>query len=505
MSQRSQQRTPDPGQYMVAIDLGSNSFHMVLARLEGGEVRAVQKLGEKVMLAAGLDDQNRLTPETIERGLTCLRRFAQAAENVDRHWMRCIGTNTLRRARNADVFLARAREILDAPVEVVAGREEARLIYLGVSHSLPEGGGRRLVFDIGGGSTEFIIGERFEAQLTESLHMGCVDYREKYFPKNSLSVRQFEKAVTQARRELLSIEASYRQSGWDSAVGSSGTVRSVEAVAQACGYCSSGVTREAMYKIRERLLKFKSADQIDLPELKEDRRSVFASGLAILIAISEQLGVERFITSEGAMREGILYDMLGRHAPEDVRERSVKALLARYGADIAQSVRVTTTAMDAMSQVEKDWKIATDEWRDMLNWAAQAHEIGLSISHSGYHKHGGYLLMHSDLAGFSKQEQKVLSLLVSGHRRKLRDIPFEELHESMRTPAIRLTLLLRFAVILHHGRRDDLLPSFAMKTSGRKLDVSFPKGWLEDHPLTAAELAEEQPVWSRLGIDLSVR
>jgi exopolyphosphatase/guanosine-5'-triphosphate,3'-diphosphate pyrophosphatase len=504
MSQRSQQRTPDPGQYMVAIDLGSNSFHMVLARLEGGEVRAVQKLGEKVMLAAGLDDRNMLTPDTLERGLACLRRFAQAAENVDRHWMRCIGTNTLRRARNADVFLTRAREILDAPVEVVAGREEARLIYLGVSHSLPEGGGRRLVFDIGGGSTEFIIGERFEAQLTESLHMGCVEYREKYFPKNSLSAKQFEKAVTQARRELLAIEASYRKSGWDSVVGSSGTVRSVEAVAQACGYCSSGVTLDAMYKVRERLLKFKSADQIDLPGLKEDRRSVFASGLAILIAVAEQLGIERMITSEGAMREGILYDMLGRHAPEDVRERSVRALLGRYAADAAQSVRVTTTAMEALSQVEKEWKLAEDDWRDMLNWAAQTHEIGLSISHSGYHKHGEYLLMHSDLPGFSKQEQKVLSLLVGGHRRKLRDVQFEELHESMRTPAIRLTLLLRFAVILHHGRRDDLLPAFSMKASGRKLEVLFPKGWLQDHPLTASELAEEQPVWSRLGIDISV-
>lgn len=491
-----------PGQVMAAIDMGSNSFHMVLARLEGGEVRPVQKLAEKVMLAAGLDAKNQLSDEAMERGIACLRRFAQMADNVDPHWIRCIGTNTLRRARNAEKFLTHVREILNCPVEVVAGREEARLIYLGVSHSLPDTPGRRLVFDIGGGSTEFIVGERFDALMTESLHIGCVDYRERFFPKGGIGAKLFDKAVTSARREITSIDAACKKLGWESVVGSSGTVRAVEAAAQASGYCTSGVTLEAMYKLRERVVKAKSFAELDIPGLKEDRRSVFPSGLAIMIAICEQLSIERMGSSEGAMREGVLYDMLGRLAPEDVRERSIQSLIMRYSVDIEQAKRVQSVAIGMFDQVSRVWQLQDEEWRDLLGWAALTHEVGLAISHSGFHKHGAYVLTHSDMAGFTRQEQLILATLVVSHRRKLRETQFETMASEVRLGAIRVTLLLRLAVVLNHSRRELVMPPLVLEADAKKLTVRFPKGWLEERPLTEAGLQEEVEVWQKLGVGL---
>lgn len=493
-----------PGQVMAAIDMGSNSFHMVLARLEGGEVRPVQKLAEKVMLAAGLDARNQLSDEAIERGLACLRRFAQMAESVDPRWVRCVGTNTLRRARNGEKFLEQARQILGCPVEVVAGREEARLIYLGVSHSLPDMPGRRLIFDIGGGSTEFIVGERFEALITESLHIGCVDYREQFFAKGGSAAKQFERAITAARREIASIEAAYKKLGWESVIGSSGTVRAVETAAAACGYCTSGVTLDAMYQLRERVIKSKSLAEIDIPGLKEDRRSVFPSGLSILIAISEQLGIERFGSSEGAMREGLLYDMLGRLAPEDVRERSVQSLLTRYSVDVEQAKRVQSVALGMFDQVSRIWQLQDEEWRDLLGWAALTHEVGLAISHSSFHKHGAYVLTHSDLPGFSRQEQLVLAILVQSHRRKLREAQFESLPPLMRLSALRVSLLLRLAAVLNHSRKEFVPPLF-LEAEVRTLTVKFPPGWLADHPLTEAGLLEEVELWPKLGLVLEVK
>lgn len=494
-----------PGQVMAAIDMGSNSFHMVLARLEAGEVRPVQKLAEKVMLAAGLDNKNQLSDEAMERGLACVRRFAQVADNIDPHWIRCVGTNTLRRARNGEIFLARVREVLNCPVEVVAGREEARLIYLGVAHSLPDTPGRRLVFDIGGGSTEFIVGERFDALLTESLHIGCVEYRERFFGKDNIGSKQFEKAVTAARCEIASIEAAYKKLGWESVVGSSGTVRSVEGAARSCGYCTSGVTLEAMYKLRERVIKAKSFAEMEMPGLKEDRRSIFPSGLAILIAICEQLSIDRFGSSEGAMREGVLYDMLGRLAPEDVRERSVQSLLLRYSIDVVQARRVQSVAIEMFDQVSRVWQLQEEEWRDLLGWAALTHEVGLTISHSGFHKHGAYVLTHSDLSGFTKQEQQVLATLVLSHRRKLRESQFDVLPQVMRLSCLRVTLLLRLAVVLNHSRREEVMPPLVLDADARRLTVVFPSGWMQERPLTETGLQEEQEVWSKLGVELVVR
>ncbi len=490
--------------YLGAIDMGSNSFHLVVAKLESGEVRPVQKFAEKVMLGSGLNEQNELSDEAIERGLACLRRFSQRTASINKRWLRCVGTNTLRRARNGHQFIRQAEEILGVPVEVVSGREEARLVYLGVSHTLAVNEGRRLVFDIGGGSTEFIIGQDFEPILTESLHMGCVSYRDRFFGDGQITERGFRQAVLSARAEIMAIEAAYRDLGWESVVGSSGTVKAIAAACAAHEFCVEGINRQALDLLIGEVLQYRCLDDLDIRGVKPDRRSVFPSGLAILTAIFDQLGVDDVQFSDGALREGVLYDLLGRSEPENVAERSIKALMSRYGVDRDQAERVQQSALQAFDQVEKAWGLENSKNREVLRWAAMVHEVGLAISHSGFHKHGAYLLTHSDMAGFTRQEQARLACLVGAHRRKIRQEQFAELPADLQEKTLRLALLLRLAVILHRSRREQHLPSFLLEASDNQLTVRFPVDWLEQHPLTAGELAQEAEAWKKLGYQLEL-
>lgn len=486
---------------MAAIDMGSNSFHMVIARTESGEIRLVQKLAEKVMLATGLQDDNRLDQSAMDRGLDCLRRFAQCLEGIDPKLVRCVGTNTLRKASNGNEFLREARKILNCPVEVVNGREEARLIYLGVSHSLAHDEGNRLVFDIGGGSTEFIVGKGFEPLLTESLHMGCVSYRERFFAEGKITEQGFRKAVIRARLELTSIERSYRELGWNLAVGASGTVKAIKNALIEHGWYQDGIDLEGLYKLRDKVLSFAHVDDIDVTGIKVDRRSVLPSGLAILIGIFEQLGVERARFSDGAMREGILYDMLGRHAPEDVRERTVLAMMKRYSVDEAQAERVRKTAMDLFHRVEKDWDLGEfcEHW---LNWSALCHEIGLVVSHSGFHRHGAYLLTYSDLPGFTRQDQKIMATLVGCQRRKMRPAQLDEVLPHLQEKARRLVMLMRLAVVFNRSRRDDALPAFSIAVAGDKIILTFEADWISQQPLLLADLQQEQEIWKKIDCTL---
>lgn len=488
---------------MAAIDMGSNSFHMVIARTESGEVRPIQKIADKVMLATGLQADNSLDEAAIERGLTCLRRFAQCLEGINPRMVRCVGTNTLRKANNGNVFLREARKILNCPVEVVNGREEARLIYLGVSHSLAQDDGHRLVFDIGGGSTEFIIGKGFDPLMTESLHMGCVSYRERFFGDGNITELGFRKAVIRARLELTSIERSYRDLGWGAAVGASGTVKAIKNALIEHGWYQDGIDLDGLYKLRDKVLSFATLEDINIPGIKTDRRSVLPSGLAILIAIFEQLGVTTARFSDGAMREGILYDMLGRHAPEDVRERTVRAIMKRYSVDESHAERVQKTAMELFHRVEGEGAWDLGEFcQDWLNWAALCHEIGLVVSHSGFHRHGAYLLTYSDLPGFTRQDQKIMATLVGSQRRKLRANQLEEILPHLQEKVRRLVMLLRLAVVFNRSRRDAALPQFDIAVRGDKVMLTFEADWINQQPLLLADLQQEQDAWKKLGCTL---
>ncbi|MCC4309761.1 MAG: exopolyphosphatase [Alcanivorax sp.] len=491
-------------EHLAAIDLGSNSFHMVVARQAQGEVRVLESLSEKVQLGAGLDRDNRLDEAAQERALDCLARFGQRITGIPRGNVRVVGTNTLRMARNARQFIARAEAVLGHDIEVVAGREEARLIYLGVAHSLADDAGARLVVDIGGGSTELIIGERFEAVETESLHMGCVSYGQRFFPEGRITEAAFRKAVTAARQEVLSIDANYRRLGWAQAVGASGTVKAIAQVCEENGWSGEGVSLEGLDKARRKAIKAGSVDALDLKGLRDDRKPIFASGLAILLGIFEQLGLERMQFSNGALREGLLYDLLGRFSHEDVRERSIQALMNRHHVERAQAERVWATARGLYEQAAPVWRLEDDAALDTLRWGALLHEVGLAVSHSQFHKHGAYLVSNSDLPGFSRQEQQGVALLVRGHRRKLPLSALNECPEDEQTRWLRLCLILRLACRLHHARNDGPVPALGLAVDGQALTLSFPEGWLVEHPLTLADLEQEQEYFQAANYTLTV-
>lgn len=489
---------------LAAIDLGSNSFHIIIARVLAGELSTLDVLSEKVQLAAGLDDQGYLTEAAMQRGLDCLGRFAQRIADLPRQSIRVVGTNTLRRARNSADFIARAEALLGIPVEVIAGREEARLIYLGVSHTLADDKGRRLVIDIGGGSTELIIGARFEPRLCESLEMGCVSYTERFFSGGEASTSAMNKARTAALQELLSIRRHYRRLGWNSCAGASGTVKAVRQACIALGLSQEQVTAPALAQLSKYLIRAGHVDNLQIDGIKPERCAILPAGVAILEAIFESLGVKSVRFSEGALREGLLYDMAGRLRHEDVRERTINALTKRYHVDHRQAARVEATALAALDQVRECWQLQDPAARDLLRWAARTHEIGLTVAHSKFHKHGAYLLQHSDLPGFTRPEQQQLAFLVRGHRRKFPKEEYRSLPPALKPTCRYLCLLLRLAVLLHRSRSSARLPPFRICAEKQKIELSFPAGWLEQHPLTLADLEQEagylRQIDFRLGI-----
>ena len=497
---------PDEQGLLAAVDLGSNSFHLAVARLDHGQLRLVTTLSEKVQLAAGLDDKDRLTEEAQERALACLARFAQHLQGVAPRHLRVVGTNALRVARNARAFAARAEKILKHPLEIIAGREEARLIYVGVSHTLAALG-RRLVVDIGGGSTEFIIGEGHEALATESLHMGCVTYSLRYFADGALSARGLDRAVTAARQEILGIKAQYQDLGWTAAIGSSGTIKAVQQVQQQMGVAGPDgrITRKGLEEIRREVLKCGHVQEISLPGLKDDRKAVLPAGLAILTGIFEELDLDSMEYSDGALREGVLHDMLGRFRQEDIRDHSIRAMQARYGIDSAQATRVAASAAGLFGQVAATL-VLNEEEGQLLGWAAEVHEIGTAISHTSFHKHGAYLLRHSDMPGFSRRVQEQLALLVGCHRRKLKADQYNEIMEAGGLTLLRLCALLRLAVLLHHSRSRAAAPAVRLRAAddGMKFELLFPRGWLAAHPLSSEDFAGEADVFTGLGLKLSV-
>ena len=489
---------------IAAIDLGSNSFHMVLAKTDHGEIRILERLGDKVQLAAGINEERLLSEEAMQRGLDCLRRFAQLTASLPEGAVRVVGTNALREARNRSEFIHRAEEILGHPVEVISGREEARLIYLGVSHSIADTPGKRLVTDIGGGSTEFIIGQRFEPLLRESLQMGCVSFTQRFFKDGKITPARYAQAYTAARLEIMGIEHALRRLGWEDAVGASGTIKAIGLAIQAAGLGSGEVNAEGMAWLKRKMFKAGEAEKLDLEGIKPDRRAIFPAGMAILEAIFDACDIQRMSHSEGAVREGVLYDLLGRHQHEDVRERTLSSLMERYHVDLEQAARVESKALSALDKVAKDWELEDDWHRELLSWAAKVHEVGLDIAHYQYHKHGAYLVEHSDLSGFSRQDQQMLALLVRGHRR---NIPRDKLAEfgAEGIKLTRLCVLLRFAILFHHIRGTQEMPSVELKAAEQSLEIQFPDGWLENNPLTQADFIQEAEWLKRIGIELSVR
>jgi exopolyphosphatase/guanosine-5'-triphosphate,3'-diphosphate pyrophosphatase len=491
------------GDSLAAVDMGSNSFHLVVARYEHGDLRIIDRLRETVRMAMGLREDGSIEPERQRRALTCLAKFGQRLRELPSARVRAVATNAVRRLRAPRAFLLTAETALGHPIEVVSGREEARLIYVGVAHGIPNSAQRRLVVDIGGGSTEFIIGRGMQAQQTESLQMGCIASTMRFFEDGKITRKRWERARSEIELELQQFAANYRQIGWQETVGSSGSVRALGAVSAALGHAEGYITRESLDTIRELLIDAGDIERIRLPSLSEERQPIIAGGAVILDSVFRGLGIERMLVCETAMREGLLYDLLGRVEHSDPREQSIAALAKRYGVDVAHARRVEDTAMGLFEQVDIAWELG-DAHRDWLSWCCRVHEIGLAIAHSQHHIHGAYLVRHSDLFGFASQEQQVLAFIVRAHRRAIDVSELNALPERLARPAMRVVALLRLAVLLHRSRSPEALPEVQLRASEKSLRIAMPETWLASHPLTRTDLDTERKHLADMSLRLQV-
>ncbi len=490
---------------LVAVDLGSNSFHMAIARAVHDVPVLVDRIREPVRLGLGLDERGELDKAARNRAIACLERFGQRIRHIPAERVRAVGTNTLRRARRSGRFLLQAERLLGHPIEVISGAEEARLIYLGAAQDLADDTGLRLVVDIGGGSTECVIGERFEALEAHSLYMGCIEWSRRHFPGGVIKKKGLDEAITSARREVQTIERRFRDLGWDRAIGSSGTIRATADVLRESGWADGTVTPAGLKKLRKTMVAAGAVKKLDLPGLKPTRAPVFPGGVAVLSAVFDGLDIERMETSFGALREGLLYDLLGRIRHEDVRERTIRILQDRYHVDRHHAARVERHAVEFLRQAAPGWGLDPAAAGRFVTWAARLHEVGLAIAYHHHQGHGAYLVANSDLPGFSRDDQRLLAAIVGGHRRRIRPPLLEELSPTRQTLALRLIVLLRLAVLANRDRGPRPPPPFRLEGRENGLLVRYPRGWLRRNPLTRQDFDQEAAYLARVGFAFEAR
>jgi len=489
---------------IAAIDLGSNSFHMLIAKHEGDNLIVIDQLKESVRLGAGLNNNNQISDDAATRALECLARFGQRIKHIPANGIRIVGTNTLRRAGNADEFLKNAEALLGHRIEIVSGVEEARLIYLGVSHHVVEENGRRMVIDIGGGSTEITLGDRFEPIYIQSFEMGSVVISHKIFEGGKISKKRIRLAELAAEVELEPYVKHYKKLKWVDVIGASGAIKSIANVVSSMGWCTNGISTESLDMVVNELKKVEHVDELELSGLKSERQPVFAGGVMVLKAIFNTFDIKHMHVSEGALREGVLYDLIGRGHHEDTRSKTIQSWSKRYNVDETHGEAVKNTALELFSQVAEDWGIADDECQQQLTWAASCHEIGLNISHSQLHKHGEYIIRNADLLGFSRDDQKILSVLVRAHRSGFSSDLFKSLSETWKENTKKIALLLRISVLLNRSRNYDNLPIPSVTVKEKFMRLEFPADFLEQYPLTSADLAKEQSTLEQAGITLEI-
>ncbi|MDQ7091916.1 MAG: exopolyphosphatase [Methylococcales bacterium] len=491
---------------VAAVDLGSNSFHMIVCSLKEGKLQTVDRLKEMVRLASGLNEDNKLNAKTQARALICLERFGQRVRNFPPSSVRIVGTNTLRMAKNSRQFLIKAEAALGHPIHIISGIEEARLIYQGVAHSLSSNAKLRFVMDIGGGSTEYIIGNNDTPRTKESLNMGCVTVSNKFFRNGVLSEHAFKQAVLFSEQKLEPYQGRFSYTQWDEAIGASGSLKAIGKVVTAKGWSNNGITLIGLEKLVSHITACDHVNDLKLPELSDERLPVFVGGVAIIYATFKTLGIQQMTLSEGALREGLIDDLLGRIYNHDTRLKTVETLASHYYVDKSHALNIKKTVYYMLKQLDRT---QTQDERKMvaqfLGWATELHEIGCDIAHSGYHTHGAYIIEHADLAGFSRQDQILLATLVRLHRKKFSTSYFKELPKPWKNYAPLLTIILRLAVVLHRNRHTQSLPSFEISVIKKQIKLIFPKNWLTELPLTHADLELEADYLEKGGFKLSYR
>ncbi len=483
----------------AAVDLGSNSFHMVVAEIVNHQMHVIDRHKDMVRLANGLDDKGRLSDEKMDEAIASLEKIGQRIVHIPKSHLRIVGTNTLRKAKNAEEFLARASIALGKPIDIISGREEARILYLGVAHSLASNQGKRLVIDIGGGSTELIIGEEFTPLLRESLHMGCVSYTKKFFADGLISKSNFKKAVRSAQRQLLSIVSKYQLTGWNIVIGASGSMRSTAKVITENNYARYGIEKEGLDKLIKKCYDLGTIDKLkNLDGLSSRRRPVFIGGLAIIKALFDSLDLHTIQASSGALREGIVYDLSGRLHHNDIRQRSIDKLVKQFEIDITHSKRVKSTIDDLIKL--SNIKLSKSQ-HELLDWAAQLHELGLNISHSHFEKHAAYIISHADMPGFSNQEQIKLSVIVALLRRKITKEWLNKLSNKQQLKLLPLIVIFRAATLLNRPRTDESIELESITLNDKVIEIKFQKEWLNNHPLTEEDLHSEAKYLKSLEVE----
>lgn len=488
----------------AAVDLGSNSFHMVVARREHGELRVIDRIREMVRIAGGLDSEGRLDRETHDRAVGCLARFGQRLAGIPNAHIRAVGTQTFRRLQSPRPFLVVAETALGCPIDIISGREEARLVWLGARLGAATEEPARVVIDIGGGSTEIVAGRAHDPDLTESLQYGCVSVTRQAFPDGRITQRAWTRVREEIAEELLAVQAELRVVGWQRAIGTSGTIRAVQAICAARDEeTPRAITPADLADLRDRVLACGEVDAVSLPGLSSRRQPVIAGGLVILEACMDGFGIERLDVSPYALREGVLVDLVGRLEHRDPRETTVIAMAERFGVDRSQAERVRDFALAGFEQIAEAHGLRTIH-RDLLDWACRLHEIGLGIAHSHYQLHSAYVVQHADMAGFSRQEQELMAFLLRFQRRRIPPDALEALPERLRDAARILLALMRLSVALARSRSDSDLPDFALEACDRKLRLLLPSGWTDRHPLSSRSLVLQRTQLDRIGLRLVV-
>jgi len=489
----------------AAIDLGSNSFHMAVASTTKSHLQMIDKLREPVRLGAGLDKKNNITAKTMKQALECLSMFSQRLKDVPPSQIRAVGTNTLRRARNAGEFNSAAVDTLGVPIEIIAGREEARLIYTGVSYGVRDEK-KRLVIDIGGGSTEFIAGVGNTANIMESINMGCVSANTRWFeghtrPGKKLA-KQFEKSIANGRLEARAIIPNYLKHNWDICIGSSGTIKATEKILQAFNPDEDGISHESLNALIERIIKKGPEILNDVTTISDDRRAVILGGLSVLKAAFESLNIKHMQVSHSALREGVIIDLAGDSLNDHVRRNAVNDMQNRFRVDVEQAARVFHTAEQLFNAASEPWNLDTRRDWATLRSASHLHEVGLSVAHVQYHKHGAYLLSHADMLGFSRNDQGFIAALVRNHRRKIDTAITQSMRKSEQSRYYKLLLLLRLATLFHRTRHTDQAPEIDAEFSDSIVNLRIATDWLQTHPLTHAEIEDEIEKLNGIGFQL---
>ena len=482
-------RKSDP--LLAVVDLGSNSFRLEIGRVEGNQIYQLDTWRETLRFGAGLDDKGRLKRSAMDAALACLARFRERLSGLHPTAVRVVATNTFRVATNAQEFIAQAERTLGFPIDIISGHEEGRLTFFGVAHELPRSPEPRLVIDIGGGSTEFIIGRGLEAERLESLTIGCVGMTQRFFGDGRITAAAFDAAETLARVEIEAIAGAFGAGAWREAYGSSGTAVALADILQQNAFSDGGITPHGLARLRRRMLDAGHVSRLKLNALKGERAPVLAGGLAIMAAAVAELRIERIDPVGGALRLGVLYDLLGRTTDEDARPATAERFIVRYGIDRAQALRVSGLAAMLFRRAlpAPDPALAK-----LVRWSGLLHEIGMSISHASFHKHGAYILQNADMPGFSAGEQGRLALLVFGCRGGLAKVAHALGDRQLRAAM----LAVRLGVLVHHARSTIAVPRTRLEVA-RGIRFGISQRWLAAHPLTDYLLAKERAQWAALG------